>query len=243
MKNQEYFGKQLISLDFAEMISMPELSMQTASLTPLEKSMIALLITAIKPKLIIETGVWRGLTTRFISEFANQNSLQFKIVGFDLPDIIDELLEIDFLKQSPNIQFVKGLLPESLTGWLTQSHPIIDFAIIDADHNYFSAYTELSAIEPYLAEDGYFFCHDYGIDQNNHEGVLCAVEDFCRQYGFTALPLQSRPSSPKTILSAQSVILRRRMVTPFSRKLSHIRKYMKRKYFTNSKLIKPYKLS
>ncbi len=239
-----YFGKPMTQIEFDELVQMPRLTMQTASLTPLEKSQIALLVTAIKPMTIIETGVWRGLTTRFISELLSMNAMDGRIVGFDFPEVIDELVaDSPYFRDKANITFVKGILPESLEQWLAANRPTIDLAVIDADHNYFAAYTELIAIAPYMAEDGYIFCHDYGLDQSNHEGVLCAVNDFCRRFGFTMLPFQSRPSAPKTLRSCQSVILRKEMKTSFGRRISHLKKYVKRKFFTKPKDIKLYKLS
>lgn len=243
-KQMDYFSKPLHLLYSNELFRMPELSMQTASLTPLEKYNLALLMIAIKPKTIVETGVWRGLTTKFVADFVRENNLESLIIGFDLPDVIDELITNSFFsKDLENVEFVKGLLPYSLQNWLSEKKPAIDLAIIDADHNYYSAFTELSAIQPYISDEGYIFCHDYGLDQNNHEGVFCAVEDFCLIYKFDKLPLQSIPSSPKTLTSAQSVLLRRKMKTTLRRKLHHIKKYIRRKYFTKKDDIQPYKLS
>lgn len=242
-QNNIYMGKPVQKYCANEIVQFPELNLQTFSMTPLERMQLALLIVAIKPEIIIETGVWRGLTTRFLSETLALNHISGQIIGFDLPEVIEELLASDdYYLSAGNIQFEKGLLPESLQGWLKSNQKRVDLAIIDADHNYFSAITELCAVEPYLDKDGYIFCHDYGLDNFKHEGVVCAIDDFCRNYGFTILPLQSRPSSPKTERSAQSAILHRKIHAPLQNRLYHWKMYIKRKYFTKPEDVKLFRL-
>lgn len=224
-------------LSFNEVIKIPDLHQQKASLTPLEKAQIGILLTAIRLKVVIETGVWRGRTTRFISEFLTLNGIPGTIYGFDFPEVIDELFEFDrFFSKVQNVKFIKGVLPGSLKEWINEKKIRVDFALIDAYHSYYAAYTELYNIESYLNTGGYIFCHDYDLDIKAHEGVLCAVNDFANRKGFTVLPFLSKTPSPKTDRSAQSAILRRKMNCPYDRRIIHWRQYTRQRYPKLAKL-------
>lgn len=208
---------------------MPVLEAERASLSLLEKATLALLIAAIRPKIIVETGVWRGCTTRFISQFCTNNTIEAKIYGFDLPNVINELLHCDsFLAKTANVELCPGTLPESLRQWLKRVRPSIDLALIDANHSYWSVMTELRALRPYLAEDAYVLCHDYGRGKRSYEGVQCAINAFGARYGFAVLPLWSKQITGDCAWNA--ALLRRQAALSRLRRLYHVRRSLPDRY-------------
>jgi len=217
---------------FNDIAKIPILLQQRASLTPLEKTQVGLIMIALQPKVIVETGVWRGRTTRFLSEFLTYNQITGMIYGFDFPDVIDELHEIDpFFKNVINVDFVKGALPASMKEWLAKNSSLmIDFAVVDATHSYNAVYDELALISSHLSKDGYIFCHDYDLDEKSHVGVALAVEDFCRKFDFTVMPLLSRPPTPKTDASWQAALLRRKLKPTWNQRLTHWRADARERY-------------
>jgi hypothetical protein len=217
---------------FADIVNMPPLLQQQASLTPLEKAEVGLIIVALQPQVIVETGVWRGRTTRFLSELMMRNRINGKVYGFDYPDVIDELFEINpYLKSASNVEFVKGILPASMKDWLTRTSDLmIDFALVDATHSYNAVYDELRLIAPRLKQDGYIFCHDYDLDKKDHIGVAVAIDDFCRRSGFAVIPLHSRPPAPKTDVSWQSALLHRKLKLTWSQRMIHYREDVRERY-------------
>lgn len=213
----------LREINFKDIVDMPPFLQQRASLTPLEKAEVGLIVVALQPQVVVETGVWRGRTTRFLSELMTRNQINGMIYGFDFPDVIDELHEIDpFFKTANNVEFIQGSLPSSMKDWLSENpNLMIDFALVDATHSYHAVYEELALIVPRLNEDGYIFCHDYDVDEKSHVGVAVAVDGFCHKFGFAAMPLHSRPPKPKTDISLQAVFLRRKLKLTWPQRFTH----------------------
>lgn len=222
----------LKEVHFNDIVNMPVLLQQRASLTPLEKAQVGLIIIALQPKVIVETGVWRGRTTRFLSELLTRNQITGTIYGFDFPDVIDELHGIDpFFETAANVEFVKGALPASMREWLAKYPQLmIDFALVDATHSYNAVHDELALIAPRLSRDGYIFCHDYDLDEKSHVGVTVAIEDFCRNFDFTVMPLLSRPPAPKADTSWQAALLRRKLKPTWNQRLTHWRDDARERY-------------
>jgi hypothetical protein len=213
-----------------DVLQMPLLHQTWGSLSALEKCQLGILISAIRPKVIVETGVWQGATTKFLSEFLDLNKIPGLVYGFDLPEIIDELIMNDpFFAAASNVRFVKGTLPHSLSAWLTSEHPNVDLALIDANHSFYSVYSELSLIAPRLANDGYIFCHDYGKPGTAFDRVMCAVNEFARLNGFSVLPFHSQADS-RPDLKCEAAILHRPVKAPFSKRIFCWRKYFAESY-------------
>jgi hypothetical protein len=222
----QLFGLPLEVMSLQDVMKMPELHQQQGSLTPLEKFQLGILMTGIRPNVVVETGVWRGRTTRFIADFMTLNEIPGVVYGFDRPEIIGELLSGDpFFGSASNIKFIKGSLPDSLSVWLSGRKSQIDMALVDAHHSYYAVYKELSLLGPWMNPAGYIFCHDYGESGSKYEGVMCAVNDFSAKYGFSVLPLRSSNDS-QGYKSCQAAILHRPVVCSRSRRLFHWRKYL-----------------
>ena len=142
-----------------------ELTTEDQSLNSIEKSLLIHFIGVANPKIILELGVYKGSTTKFINEFLNVNNIKSKIIGFDLEDVIIQLTEEDPLikemVKKNRLELIGGLLPFTLKKYLKQNKPTIDCVLIDAKHDYKSVFGELTLIWPYLSKDGFIICHDY----------------------------------------------------------------------------------
>lgn len=183
---------------------------------------IGQLILISQPDLIIETGTFKGQTTRFLSEFTTLNDLpDCKIKSFDLPEVINDLISSDpFFADNIQIEFITGWLPDSLANFISRLDQPIDFAIIDAQHSYKAVKNELDILNPHMRPGGYIFCHDYREDDPSYEGVVYAVNRFASQHGYDVLPLNSSMFGAKELVWG-SAILRKKTFKPSFIKQTH----------------------
>lgn len=146
-----------------EIVVFPELRHHRGSIGYLEKMVIGQLALISQARLILETGAFRGQTTRFLGEFVSLNRLApCRVVSFDLPDVLGVMQREDpYFAEHPEIEFVAGALPETLAAFLAHCEQPIDLAIIDAEHSYRAVTEELELIHRWLRPGGYVFCHDY----------------------------------------------------------------------------------
>jgi len=187
------------------MILFPETSLDTGhSLNSFEKSLLLHVLAASQPRIILELGVYKGMTTKFICDWLQQYKIEAKIVGFDLPEVLNQLelqdVEIATLVQSGRIRFEAGYLPGTLDDFLKNHNGMIDFVLIDAQHDYKSVLGELNKIWPYLSKGGYIICHDY-----HKPRIKYAIEKFARISKAKYLPLLS--NSEESIVHSSLVIL------------------------------------
>ena len=56
---------------------------------------ISSIILTTRSKTIVETGVWKGKTTKFILELLYLNNIDSKIYGFDFTNLIEDLFNSD----------------------------------------------------------------------------------------------------------------------------------------------------
>ena len=173
-----------------DIYKLPIMEHEQGSIGFLEKIFIAQFIYAAKAKVIVETGSFKGQTTKFISEFLSINNMGGTVYSFDLPEVIVNILaSTEFFCSAVNIRFTKGLLPQTMVSCLEELREMVDFAIIDSEHSYNQVFAELSALHPFLKNGAYVFCHDYLPDNQIYAGVVRAVDDFARQYNYNMLPL------------------------------------------------------
>ena len=177
----------------SEVITYPDMLHETGSIGFLEKMYIGNLLYMIKPKLIIETGLFKGYTHKYIVDFITLNEIPgCRIVSFDLPDVINRFRKTnsDFTKDGIS-ELIGGNLPDSLRKFLEQTPEAIDFAVIDSDHSYRGVLNDLNAIAPKLREGGYIFCHDYRPFDKKYRGTSQAIDEFAINNGYDYLPLIS----------------------------------------------------
>jgi predicted O-methyltransferase YrrM len=186
-------------------IPFPELTLDSShSLNPFEKSVLVHLLAASRPQTILELGVYKGITSKFIHQWLTQFNIKATIVGFDLDEVFSELVkddsEIAALVKEDKLKLIPGFLPDTLVKFLSDNRSKIDLILIDAKHDYPSVYGELSLIWPHLSDHGFIICHDY-----HKPRIQYAVEKFSRKTGAQYLPILANPEH--TLVYSSLVIL------------------------------------
>lgn len=171
----------------------PKMQSEQGSLGEIEKSILGHLILLARPRVIVELGVFRGTTTRFMLEFLELNNIPCKVVGFDAYEQVplESLFENDWFARAVKegrFEPVKGWLPDSLREWLTRNDEPIDVVLDDATHQYGSVSAELRLLWPRLARHGYFVADDYS---SSWPGVRYAVDRFARRPGVEKVSLEA----------------------------------------------------
>lgn len=187
-------------------ICLPPLVADVASLSPLEKSLLGHFILLARPRVIVEIGVYRAVTTGFIMEFLQLNALDTQVVGFDRPEICEQLtrenVEVRRWIAEGRLRLVSGELPFSLQEWTENEKPVVDLALIDARHDFPSVDWELKLLYPCLAPGGYVLGHDYSAQ---FEGVRYAFDHFAARHGAMVMPLES--AWPEGVSGRSSVLV------------------------------------
>ena len=149
------------------------------------------LLVVSEPKLVIETGVFNGLTTKFVCEFLKKNGIQgFRIAAFDMPDVVQDIQSRNpYFASEKHVELVGGLLPRSLQRYLESTADLVDFAIVDGDHSYKGVTGDLETLAPRMRPGGYIFAHDYRRHDPEYRGLTAAVYHFAVRRGFALLPL------------------------------------------------------
>src|SRR5208283_1863366 len=207
----------------AEVVSFPEIEHQLGSIGFVEKMIIGELIIIAQPKLIVETGTFRGSTTKFVCEFLKKNRLSgCRIAAFDLFEVIQEIHARDpYFASHENVELVGGLLPASLKRYLETPTQTVDLAIVDGDHSYNGVLGDLETLAPHMKPGGYIFTHDYRKRDPEYLGLTSAVDRFAATHGFALLPLN--PSELRGCEVWGSALLRKpdEDELPFSSYLYH----------------------
>jgi len=179
-----------------ELISFPRMEHIGGSIGFLEKMFLGQLLFLVKPNVVIETGVFKGMTTRFVREFLDLNNMSgSRVYGFDFEQVVDERLTEPFFNESPGVELVPGILPQSLELFLGKKSIEVDFAIVDGNHAYEGVLLDLKALEPYISVDGVIFCHDYRTGDDVYEGTCRAINEFCDTCAFQMFHIQSEKAS------------------------------------------------
>jgi predicted O-methyltransferase YrrM len=176
--------------DGSEVLALPPMYFEKGSIGYLERALIGLVVKSLEPRLIIETGAFKGHTAKFLDGFARANGLKkCRIVSFDLPEVVDRIKESEICADCMNVEFVAGRLPESLANFLQTCAQPVDFAILDSEHSYEAVYSELELIGKRLKPGGYIFCHDYREGDSCYDGVVHAVDRYARKNNLFLLPI------------------------------------------------------
>ena len=173
--------------------------------------MLAHFILLVRPRIVIELGVFQAMTTQFMCELLIQNGIEGRLIGFDLPEVIAELRRtneaIQRFENMQRLQLVSGRLPQSLVTWLNSTSDPIDLALVDATHNYHSVMGELKLLWPRLSMNGFILCHDYS---TKYDGVRCAVDRFAATHKAASLPLLSSKAAQQAGYASVLVALAHR---------------------------------
>ena len=192
-------------------IKYPALIDDKGSLTAFEKQLLGNFMILSGAKVILELGVFKGVTTKFICSFLESNNIEGKVYGFDIPEVVEVLekdAELKAFIEKGLLVLVPGRLPHSLKKWLHDfKHLSIDFVLDDALHDYPSVYGELKLIWPHLSSSGYVLCHDYG---NVFPGVVYAVDKFATKYKARMIPLLPSLNTKEMGLGSALVALRKK---------------------------------
>lgn len=159
--------------------------------------------TAHLPGVIIECGVFKGLSFTLFSEFREilDNSRSRKIIGFDsfaeFPDTsfeADKEFRNDFIKNAgsqsisrdqlihvlmhkkvySNIELIEGNITETVPEYVKQ-HPDLKISLLNLDTDiYEPAVTILEHLYPKIVEGGILLLDDYGVTV----GETKAVDDY-----------------------------------------------------------------
>lgn len=174
-----------------EIVQYPDAYHESGSIAYYEKIAIGNILLICRPKLIVETGLYKGYTHRFIIDFLRLNGLAgCRVVSFDYPDVVASLLQDrQFYESSPQSELIGGALPASLGDFLRTCIEPVDFAVIDADHTYRGVLRDMKMIVPRLRPGGYVFCHDYRPNDPKYAGLVAAVDSYCYINGLNILPL------------------------------------------------------
>ena len=229
------------SLDFSDLIKYPEVVESAASLRPLEKIFVANFIMLIRPKVIFELGVYKGVTTEFIYDFLQANGFtETRIIGFDLPEMIDGIREnnpkLRQLEEEGRIEFVPGSMPESLSNWL-DAHPNMqcELALVDAMHSFENVTSELSLLWPRLSQQGIILCHDYA-PVGEHEGLCYAIDYFAmRTRGTHVMTLGSSTQADQFLYEGEQMAMYHSVLVgvrrrPYKFKWRTLLRYLRREF-------------
>jgi predicted O-methyltransferase YrrM len=187
----------------------PQFLHEPGSIGYLEKLQLAQLLLVARPRLVVETGTFRGLTTRFAAELLELNGLaDSTIASFDLPDVIERVQRDPFFASHSSVRLVPGMLPGSLAEFLEQRDEPVDVAIVDADHSYGAVSAELSVLHGHLRPGGYVFCHDYREGDPLYEGVVYAVDSFAQANGYDLLALHPVERDGEEVVWGSAVLRR-----------------------------------
>lgn len=188
--------QQLVQIKHDDLIHLPDLTVAAGSLSPMERSLLAHFLLLTRPQVVVELGVFEAHTSQFMCDVLKMNDIAAKVYGFDLPHVVENLREsnqrVQQLEAHQQLELIPGALPHSLIHWLKQLDRPIDFALVDARHDYYSVMTELSLLYPRLRKGGFILCHDYS---EAYDSVYYAINRFAQAKGAMILPLASTPDA------------------------------------------------
>jgi predicted O-methyltransferase YrrM len=192
----------------ADVIMFPDMLHQPSSIGYVEKMIIGQLVMMSQPRLIVETRIFNGQTTRFVADFIAMNHLPAcRVVSFDFPDVVQKLRQAEpYFAGHPEIEMIAGRLPETLAQFLATCVQPVDLAIIDADHSYSGVKEELWCVHPKLRPGGYVFCHDYREHDPEYAGLRVAIEEFAQRHHYHFLPLQPSQHRGQEIIWGAAIL-------------------------------------
>ena len=177
------------------------------SLNVYEKSLLSHFLILSKPKRILELGIDKGSTTKYIQKTLSENGIDIKYYGFDYEHVIDDLINNDQtikeLVEKNKLQFIKGSLPSTLELFLETDNEFFDFILIDATGDYQNVYGELSLLWPQLSDTGFIMCHfhkerlQYAVNyfaKKNNANYISLFREYNDSKIYSTLAVLSKPT-------------------------------------------------
>jgi len=142
------------------------------------KCILYLIVRLLKPKVVVETGVFKGFSSmQTLQALADNGEGMLHSIDFPHPKLREEGLEVGFvvpevLKERWNLNLGKSseILPP-----LLKKAKEVDLFFHDSDHSYENMMFEFSSAWPYIRAGGFLVSDDVNDNQ--------AFTDFCRDKG------------------------------------------------------------
>lgn len=179
---------------------------------------LASTIDTLRPKIVIEVGVWKGGSTLFMADRMRRLGLDSTVISVDTwlgswDHWRDENLkrELAFLHGYPSLfyKFMANVVAQELQGYVIplpldsvnarevigECGIVADMIHIDAGHDYAAVCSDLAQWWQALRDGGVLIFDDYDPNGGAWPGVKRAVEEFCATHpvaGFEAVSAKCR---------------------------------------------------
>jgi predicted O-methyltransferase YrrM len=130
------------------------------------------IVRAMKPKTLLETGTYRGLTTTKLAQAMPKDATLWTVDSGDAGG------NPEFGTQ--NIHYVKS----DIMAFLRDTKLTFDFAFVDDDHSYDHVWHEIELLRPLMAPHGVICMHDVYAP-----GWRLALGEVCHAFGGINLKL------------------------------------------------------
>jgi hypothetical protein len=170
-----------------------------------DPEVFSMLIEAIRPKLIIEVGSWKGHSANHMADMARKLDLTVRIICVDTwlgsvehwakekwrpdlhiehgrPTIWERFQGNTMARGNQNLIYPLPMPSSQASALMRRFGVAADLIYIDGAHDYSSVRADLSGFFPLLAPEGVMFGDDYP-----HEPVRQAVHDFAAESGVAVM--------------------------------------------------------
>ncbi|HSH88942.1 MAG TPA: class I SAM-dependent methyltransferase [Ramlibacter sp.] len=145
---------------------------------PEEAAVLYMLTRALRPRLVLETGTFKGYSTAEIARALRSNGAG-RIVTVDLAPATGAMVPPDLL---PWVTFHRGKPSEQFAATLARNEPI-DLFFHDSLHTFMNTLGEIVWFADHLAPGSVIVCHDAKMDFVDDFGVGKAVRRAAAQLG------------------------------------------------------------
>lgn len=129
---------------------------QSSLMSPRESKVIFRLANWLQANTIIELGVCLGITTSYLAKATNGKVFAWEAV----PELGTLAIQNWEDLKVANIQLIKGKTEDTLLTFLKSHSPIVDLAVVDADHRYQATMAHFETFLPYLGNNSCLVFHD-----------------------------------------------------------------------------------
>jgi predicted O-methyltransferase YrrM len=145
----------------------------------------------------VEVGVWKGCSAIYMGEAIRESGKAIEFWAVDHfkgspehiarePGTCEKLLQIveSNVEAAGLDDYVNVLVAPSIEAAKTFLDGSLDFAYIDAAHEYDAVYADIRAWWPKIKQGGVMAGHDYS---RRGPGVIKAVDEFCNEHGLALI--------------------------------------------------------